>query len=261
MASNEGNLSSKELLEAQSHVWHDMFGFMRSFSIKYAIELGIPDAVHNHGKAVSLTDLVAALSIPPCRIPNFRHLMGLFVHNDYFKRTDEDIYSLTPNSRVLVRDKGASITPFFQMILHQPLLEPWQLLPAWFKCKQRATAFMMCHGPPLWKATSTMPELRKMMIEGLDSDYVVIAKVIVEDCADQFQGVKSLVAGNTGKIALAIAKAFPYIKCAMLELAYVINALEKSDVIKYVAGDMFKHIPPADVLILKVKWRMHVGVS
>ena len=92
-------------------------------------------------------------------------------------------------------------------------------------------------------------------MKGLDSDSVTIAKMIIEDCADQFQGVKSLVevAGNTGKIALAIAKAFPYITCALLELPHVINALDKSDAIKYVAGDMFKHIPPADVLILKVK--------
>jgi len=100
-----------------------------------------------------------------------------------------------------------------------------------------------------------MPGLRKMIMEGLDSDSVTVAKVIVEDCADQFQGIKSLVevAGNTGKIALAIAKVFPYITCALLKLPHVINALDKSDVIKYVAGDMFKHIPPTDVLILKVK--------
>jgi len=159
MASNEGNLSSKELLEAQSHVWHDMFGFMRSFSIKCAIELGIPDVVHRYGKPIALTDLAAALSIPPCRIPHFRRLMGLLVHNGYFKQTDEDIYSLTPNSRVLVRDKGASITPFIELTLYQPMLDPWQSLPTWFKSEQPATAFAMCHGLPVWEATATMPGL------------------------------------------------------------------------------------------------------
>jgi len=255
MASIEGNLNSKELLEAQSHVWHDMFGFMRSFSLKCAIELGIADAVHNHGKPIALTDLAATLSIPPCRIPHFQRLMGLLVHNGYFKQTNKDIYSLTPNSRVLVRDKEASLTPMIEIHLHQPMLDPWQWLPAWFRKEQPSTAFEMAHSLPMWKAMATMPELRKMVMEGLDSDSAAIAKVIVEDCADQFQGVKSLVevAGNTGKIALAIAKAFPYIKCSLLELPHVINALEKSDVIEYVAGDMFEHIPPADVLILKVK--------
>ena len=188
-----------------------MFGFMRSFSVKCAIELGIPDAVHNHGKPIALTDLAVALSILPCRIPHFRRLMGLLVHNGYFKQTDEDIYSLTPNSRVLVRDKGVSITPSIEIVLYQPLLDPWLSLSTWFKSEQPATAFAMCHGLPIWEATVTMPGQRKMIMEGLDSDYVAIAKVIVEDCADQFQGVKSLVevAGNTGKIALAIAKAFP----------------------------------------------------
>ena len=218
MASNEGNLSSKELLEAQSHIWHDMFGFMRSFSLKCAIELGIPDAVHNHGKPIALTDLAAALSIPPCRVPSFRRLMGLLVHNGYFIRTDNDIYSLTPNSRVLVRDKGVSVTPCIELVLFQPMLKPWQSLPAWLKNEQPPTAFTMCHGLPIWEAMAIMPELRKKMMEGLDSDSAIVSKVIIEDCADQFQGVKSLVevAGNTGKIALAIAKTFPNIKCGCL---------------------------------------------
>ena len=88
----------------------------------------------------------------------------------------------------------------------------------------------------------------------MSSDSTAVAKVIVEDCGELFLGVKSLVevAGGTGTVALAIAVEFPQLKCSVLDLPHMIDALEKRNLVEYVAGDMFEHIPPADVLMLKV---------
>jgi hypothetical protein len=257
MAITGGEISSKELLEAQTHLWNHIFSFMNSFSLKTAVELGIPDAVHNHGKPITLTELAAAVSIPSARLDHFRRLMTLLVHNGFFSEatsaTGEPLYSLTTNSLLLITEKGVSITPIIETVLYQPLLDPWQHLTPWLQSEQPSSAFELCHGLFFWDATGKMPELGKIMREGLDSDSAAVAKVIIQDCADQFQGVKTLVevAGNKGKIAQAIAQAFPQIKCSLLELPHVINAIEKSDLIEYVAGDMFEHIPPADVLVLK----------
>jgi hypothetical protein len=37
-----------ELLHAQAHIWNHVFNFINSMSLKSAIELGIPDVIHDH---------------------------------------------------------------------------------------------------------------------------------------------------------------------------------------------------------------------
>ncbi|KAJ6843819.1 trans-resveratrol di-O-methyltransferase-like isoform X2 [Iris pallida] len=90
--------------------------------------------------------------------------------------------------------------------------------------------------------------------EELGSDSASITKVLIEDCGDQFVGVKTLVevAGGTGTMALAIADAFSDVKCAGFDLPHMIEALQKSDKVAYVGGNMFELIPPAD--LHKIKW-------
>ncbi|KAJ6843798.1 trans-resveratrol di-O-methyltransferase-like [Iris pallida] len=252
--------SSKELLEAQSHLWLHIFSFINSLSLKTAVELGIPDAVHSHGRPITLTELATKLAIPPIRIPNFQRFMTLLVHNGFFTVTstsNEDVYAITTNSIPLIKDKGACITPFIEFMLDESLMLPWQSLSSWFKSEEPSTAFEKAHGAYIWELTNTMPGFGRLVREGLGSDSGSIAKVLIEDCRDQFVGVKTLVevAGGTGTMALAIADAFPGVKCTVFDLPHMIEALEKSDKVEYVGGDMFERIPPADLLILK--WVMH----
>ncbi|KAJ6813015.1 trans-resveratrol di-O-methyltransferase-like [Iris pallida] len=252
--------SSKELLEAQSHLWLHIFSFINSLSLKTAVELGIPDAVHSHGKPITLTELATKLSIPPIRIPNFQRFMTLLVHNGFFTVTstnNEDVYAITTNSIPLIKEKGACITPFIEFELDESLMLPWQFLSSWFRTEEPSTAFEKAHGTYVWQATKTIPGFGKLAREGLASDSASVAKVLIEDCRDQFVGVKTLVevAGATGTIALAIGDAFPDVKCTVFDLPHMIEALEKSDKVEYVGGDMFERIPPADALILK--WVLH----
>ncbi|KAJ6813016.1 trans-resveratrol di-O-methyltransferase-like [Iris pallida] len=252
--------SSKELLEAQSHLWLHIFSFINSLSLKTAVELGIPDAVHSHGKPITLTELATKLSIPPIRVPNFQRFMTLLVHNGFFTVTStssEDVYAITTNSIPLIKEKGACITPFIELELDDSLLLSWQYLSSWFKSEEPSTAFEKAHGTFIWEATKTMPGFGKLVREGLGSDSASITKVLIKDCGDQFVGVKTLVevAAGTGTMALAIADAFPDVKCTVFDLPHMIEALEKSDKVEYVGGDMFERIPPADLLIFK--WVMH----
>ncbi|GFY99019.1 hypothetical protein Acr_13g0004200 [Actinidia rufa] len=56
----------KELpLQSQAHIWNHLFNFINSMSLKCAIELDIPDIVNNHGRPMTLSELVAALPINP----------------------------------------------------------------------------------------------------------------------------------------------------------------------------------------------------
>ncbi|MGV7343384.1 methyltransferase family protein, partial [Mycobacterium kansasii] len=58
---------ANEVLKAQAHVWNHLFNFINSMSLKCVVQLGIPDIVHSYGRPMTLSQLVAALSIPPDR--------------------------------------------------------------------------------------------------------------------------------------------------------------------------------------------------
>ena len=58
MAQEEG---SNDLLQAHAHVWNLTFSFISSMSLKCAVQLGIPDIIHNHGQPMTLSQLVESL--------------------------------------------------------------------------------------------------------------------------------------------------------------------------------------------------------
>ena len=52
---------------------------------------------------------------------------------------------------------------------------------------------------------------------------------------------------------MAIADAFPHIKCTVLDLPHVIDNLKGTNNLDFVEGDMFEKIPPANATLLKVQ--------
>ncbi|KAJ1412218.1 S-adenosyl-L-methionine-dependent methyltransferase [Sesbania bispinosa] len=91
----------------------------------------------------------------------------------------------------------------------------------------------------------------------MESDARLVISVVMEKCNEVFNGVVSLVdvGGGTGTMAKVIAKSFPKMVCIVFDLPHVVTGLEGSENLKYVSGDMFKAIPPADTILLK--WIMH----
>ena len=163
MSSTTEGVSSKELLEAQSHLWSHTFAFINSLSLKSAVELGIPDAVHKHGKPITLTELAKALSIPPTRVPNLQRFMRLLVHSGFFTvtatETGEDVYALTTNSFPLItKNKGACMNPFIEVMLDETFLSAWPSLSSWFRTETPPTAFELVHGMSMWDAMATKSE-------------------------------------------------------------------------------------------------------
>jgi hypothetical protein len=78
--------------------------------------------------------------------------------------------------------------------------------------------------------------------------------VVVSKCKGIFEGVNSLVdvGGGLGTMAKGIAEAFPHMDCTVFDLPRVVSDLQGSKNLKYVGGDMFEAVPPADVILLKV---------
>ncbi|CAN6346190.1 unnamed protein product [Urochloa humidicola] len=90
------------------------------------------------------------------------------------------------------------------------------------------------------------------------SDSHFIMDIAINECAGAFQGIASLVdvGGGLGAAAQAIAKAFPGVKCSVVDLDHVVaNAAPGDTGVQYIAGDMFVSIPPVDAMFFK--WVLH----
>ncbi|EAY75851.1 hypothetical protein OsI_03768 [Oryza sativa Indica Group] len=83
-ASSNSDLAADELLRAQAELWNHIFAYTKSMSLRCAVELGIPDAVHRRGGAVTVPELVAELALPRSREPFLRRLMRLLAHGGIF---------------------------------------------------------------------------------------------------------------------------------------------------------------------------------
>ncbi|KAL9411347.1 hypothetical protein AB3S75_045024 [Citrus x aurantiifolia] len=75
--------------------------------------------------------------------------------------------------------------------------------------------------------------------------------VVKAECKQIFEGLGSLVdvGGGNGSLSRIISEAFPGIKCTVLDLPHVVANLPEADNLKYIAGDMFQFIPPADAFL------------
>ncbi|KAL8468731.1 hypothetical protein ACS0TY_031797 [Phlomoides rotata] len=228
MALPDGIQSTQELLNAQSHIWNHIFSFINSMSLKCAVQLRVPDIIHNHNKPIKLAELANALSINQAKTSCLGRLMRILVHSKFFSMSkisdEEEGYSLTPASLLLRRDE--SLATFVLCALDPIIMDPVQRMSEWFR-DDKATAFVTTHGRSQWELHAEDPRFN----EGLES--------MVD------------VGGGTGTMARLIADAFPGLKCTVLDLPQVVRCLEGSENLKFVEGDMFNAIPSAQAVYLK----------
>lgn len=263
--SNE--VSANELLQAHELIWSCSISFIKPMSLKCAVELGIPDIINNHGQPITLSNLISAIHIHPSKTHCIYRLMRILVHFGFFATTrkvamvdheqqqddKEEEYSLTLASRLLLKDGPLRATPFFLVQLDPLLVTPWHSLSTWLQNSDR-TPFEMVHGKTFWDGVGDEPRVKYLFTEAMASDSHLMAKIIVEGCKHVFEGLTSLVdiGGGTGIMAKAIAKNFPNINCTVLDLPYVVENSQGTKNLNFIGGDMFKAIPPANAILLKV---------
>jgi hypothetical protein len=93
----------------------------------------------------------------------------------------------------------------------------------------------------------------------MDADARLVMHVVLSECPAVFHGLASLVdvGGGHGTAAAAIARAFPHIKCTVMDLPHVVAEAPAGTGLCFLAGDMFDHIPPADGILLKVQTNLY----
>lgn len=136
MEKNKNIGENSALLQAQAELWNHIFSFLKSMCLKCAVELGISDTINSHGETISLSELLTELSILPSKADYLRRLMRVLVHSGFFSVAEmnrEEVYSLTPLSRLLVTGGNDSLSPFVKAMLHPILVQPSLSMSSWFK--------------------------------------------------------------------------------------------------------------------------------
>ncbi|WCJ30892.1 O-methyltransferase family protein [Euphorbia peplus] len=260
---NLGDSKNKscEFLKAQAHIWNHIFNFINSMSLKCAIELGIPEIIHTHGKPITISELTSALSIHSTKTHCLPRLMRILIHSGFFalEKTntendnhEEEGYILMNSSQLLLKDNPFSIRPFLLAMLDPVLIKPWHFGSTWF-LNDDLTPFHTANGMSLWDYAARDPRFN----EGMASDARLITSILIDEGKEVFDGLNSLVdvGGGTGTVAKAIALAFPYIQCTVLDLPHVVDGLHETPNMKFVGGNMFDAVPPGDAILLK--WILH----
>jgi len=183
------------------------------------------------------------------------------VHSGFFSQhnpTQNELevkYALTDSSLLLLKSNAMSVIPFFQAMLDPVLTNPWNQFANWFK-NGNPTTFEMENGKPFWEYAGSDPRINSLFNDAMASDAQLVTSLVTEKCKGVFMGLESLVdvGGGTGIMGKAIAKSFPQLECTVFDLPHVVSGLQGNDNLKYVGGDMFEAIPPADAILLKVKY-------
>ncbi|CAN6230762.1 unnamed protein product [Urochloa humidicola] len=252
--------TSSELLQAQAQLWCHALGYLKSMALRSAIKLGIPTAIHRCGGAASLSELHTHLPVPASKFPCLsRLIMKLLVLSEIFREGEAGAYCLTPVSRLLVEDdEDQTCLSQFTALATSPFhFGASQRLPEWLKKEDDAaveTPFMMAHGAGFYGYTGRDLEFGKLFNEAMGADSRFVAEIVVRECGEVFAGLTSLVdvGGGDGTTAKAIAKAFPHVRCSVLELPQVLaDTMPEDSTVVFIAGDMMESVPPADAVLLK----------
>ncbi|KAK1556276.1 hypothetical protein Q3G72_001905 [Acer saccharum] len=270
MDSKRHELGARELFQAQSHLYKHIFNYISSMSLKCAVELGIPDILHNHGgQPITLPELVSALKIQPTKAGSIYRLMRLLVHSGFFcvtkksthddhdqeEEEEEEAFSLTPSSRLLLKDNSNCLSTFV-LAMHDPAFStPWQSLAGWFREDGHITTpFESAHGLNFWDYGEQNPEFNTLFSKAMASDSQM-ANLVVKDCKPIFEGLNSLVdvGGGTGSFSRILSEEFPHMKCTVFDLPHVVaNSPDHTNNLNFIGGDMFQYIPPADAFLFKL---------
>nr|Q6VMW0.1 RecName: Full=8-hydroxyquercetin 8-O-methyltransferase; AltName: Full=7,8,4'-trihydroxy-flavone 8-O-methyltransferase; AltName: Full=8-hydroxy-flavone 8-O-methyltransferase; AltName: Full=Flavonoid 8-O-methyltransferase [Mentha x piperita]AAR09600.1 flavonoid 8-O-methyltransferase [Mentha x piperita] len=265
MALPNGISSKQELLEAQAHVWNHIYSYINSMSLKCAIQLGIPDAIHKHGNPITLSQLADALNINKAKSHGLFRLMRILVHSGFFDKVkvkvkvegedeeeEEDAYSLTPASRLLLRSEPLSVAPFALAMSDPVYTETWHHLSEWFR-NDAVAAFDTKYGMTFPEYAVADDRLNVLFNEAMACDAGFVNSILTTECREIFDGLESMVdvGGGTGATAKGIAAAFPGMECTVLDLPNVVGGLKGSENLSFVSGDMFDFIPHADAIFMK----------
>ncbi|WVY96226.1 hypothetical protein V8G54_028377 [Vigna mungo] len=255
------NQEAIDLFEGQNILYMQIFGHLKPLCLKWAVQLGIPDIIHNHGKPITLSHLVSTLQIPPSKTAFVQRLMHFLAHNEIFdihhSQEDHEVaYALTSASKLLVNGSGHCLSPMVRFITDPLVMSKYHHLREWIYGEDPTTLYETAIGTSFWGLLDREPKYLSLFNEGMASDSQMV-ELALKNCNSVFENLDSMVdvGGGTGTTARIISQAYPKLKCVVLDLPKVIANTTGTNNLSFVGGDMFKSIPQADAILLK--WVLH----
>ncbi|MQL96072.1 hypothetical protein Taro_028749 [Colocasia esculenta] len=257
-----GGSTHKELLTAQTRLWNYALGYIRPLSLRVAVQLGIPEAVHGHGGPISLSDLASTVGVAEAsKVLALRRLMRALSHFGCFERSvikaaagegdreaeeeEEEVYAPTPFSSCLVKDSPTTAAPILLLLTYPLIMSSWHSKAAWFRGEHSESAygFEAAHGGTVWELLSREAEFNSGLNNATACDSRWAIALLTKEHPEVFHGLTSLVdvGGGNGTSAKVIKDAFPDMRCTVLELGHVIADSPAVEGVDFVEGDMFEH--------------------
>ena len=192
------NQEAIELFEGQNLLYMQLYGSLTSMCLKWVVQLGIPDMIHNHVKPITLPELVSTLQIAAA--------------------------------------KACFVQRFMRFLVYETAL-----------------------GTTLWGLLEKEPTYLTLFNEAMASDSQMV-NLALKNGTSVFEELDSIVdvGGGTRTTATIICDAFPKLKCVVLDLPHVVANLTRTNNVSFVGGDMFKSIPQADAVLLKVQIYLNI---
>ncbi|KAI4318659.1 hypothetical protein MLD38_032335 [Melastoma candidum] len=148
-------MGSKESSTAViTYGWKYVFGFADAAIVKCAIELGIPDVMMSLGgdsTKLSQLSLALGLGVPA---PSLLRIMRFLASRGFFKLSvshdrSDPAYSLTPLSKLLIKDGPGSLAPFILFKSHPAMLALWHNMAAHERAEDMP--YEKANGDDLWE--------------------------------------------------------------------------------------------------------------
>ncbi|KAK7340647.1 hypothetical protein VNO77_21356 [Canavalia gladiata] len=261
MASKNGRKAS-EIFQGQVVLYKHLLAFLDSMCLKWSVELGIPNIIHNHGKPITLSELVSILQIPQSKVGSAQSIMRYLAHDGLFElvkihdnNEEKEAYALTAASELLVKGTEICLAPMVECITEPISSSSFHQLKKWIY-KEDVTLFEVALGSRIWEYANQNAEYKKLFNDAMGSDSQMM-NLAFRDCNWVFEGLESIVdvGGGIGTTAQIILEAFPQLKCIVFDRPPVVENLTGTDNLTYVGGDMFESVPKADAVLLK--WILH----
>uniref|UniRef100_A0ACD5WJX2 Uncharacterized protein n=1 Tax=Avena sativa TaxID=4498 RepID=A0ACD5WJX2_AVESA len=257
-------VSPQELLVGLAELHNNFLGYVKSLSLKCAVDLGIPEAIHRRGGTATLADIATDAKVHPAKVADLQRVMELLTASGIFTTSTagEDgggavLYGLTTTCRFLVG--WHNLSPMVPFLLNPLVVSSFFSMPDWLRSEPApagaGSLFEVAHGCSQWEMGRKDAGFNDILNGSMAADSQVFLEVIIMDKGRIFRGLGSLVdvGGGKGAGTKVIASAFPQIKCTVMDLPHVIAGQVDAghENLNFVAGDMFQSIPSADAVVLK----------
>ncbi|XP_027364679.1 isoliquiritigenin 2'-O-methyltransferase-like [Abrus precatorius] len=229
-----------------------------------SIELNLFDIIANatpHGGTVSASQIASKLpnQYPglPNRLERMLRLLASYSLLTCSPHTNQDgsierFFGISAVGKYFVSDEKRGCAGAITKFLNYPAMSQlWPNLKDAILDSEN-DLFQKVHGMPLFKYTEKDPKLNNAFIGAMVNTSTIETNRILE-VYKGYEGVSTLVdvGGNTGKNLQLIVAKYPTIKGINFDLPQVIEKAPAYPGIENVGGDMFKHVPQGDAIILK----------